>query len=341
MAINTITRLGEARVIGDLTARRFAGEFYDDGITLIGNAGTGRTGSPFCSQQYITKIELPNLTKIVNTSTSYYQTGQRGAFSDNPVLQSLILPNLTSIDSFSAFANNPMLETVYIPKIRSTVASMFYGCHSLKFDPDWIKNIVTIYSWAFHNATSLVDGNFENVTTVGAGNPGNRPGRAFYGCSGLRRLYLPLLTVFSGYQGNLDGTTALEIFRVPALTALPNQWYTGTSDAKGMKLLDLGVIPSIVSDVETKLMRYSRIVILRKTDAITTIANATVFNETSTPVPVKVYVPSSLKASYESGTNWSTLLANNYISFHNLEGSPYEQPDFDDTAIYNGDRNSL
>ena len=72
-----------------------------------------------------------------------------------------------------------------------------------------------------------------------------------------------------------------------------------------------------------------------------TLQNITNFTAETTPNPIKVYVPSDLIPDYEEATNWSSLLASNYVEFHALEGSRFEDPFYDDTDIYNADRDSL
>ena len=69
--------------------------------------------------------------------------------------------------------------------------------------------------------------------------------------------------------------------------------------------------------------------VLRRTSSITTVAQINAFNGSkSTTKPIHVYVPSALKSTYESATNWSTWVADGTIIFEDLEGSAYESEDW-------------
>ena len=69
--------------------------------------------------------------------------------------------------------------------------------------------------------------------------------------------------------------------------------------------------------------------ILRRTDAITSMGQTNALNGSkSTSKPIHVYVPSALKATYESASNWSTWVADGTIVFETLEGSQYESEDW-------------
>lgn len=68
------------------------------------------------------------------------------------------------------------------------------------------------------------------------------------------------------------------------------------------------------------------VIILRNTSDITPLQDGTVFgNKANTAT---VYVPEILMNSYASATQWSTKIANGYITLAKLEGSIYEDTDW-------------
>lgn len=355
MPVNSIVVKGDRETFKQFTALEYEGDFYDDYITTLTN-GNGQ--DIFSKQQRITSITLPSVT-VIRSSTSITDTygggtgeNDAGTFAGCPNLKSIYLPayiggasnpGRPGSDPCCFFANCPNLETVYMPNYHSVNSGMFENCPKLVFADDWIANLVEIQSFGFVRSY-LVNGNFEKVSAINANTVGNRSGRTFALSPNLRRIYLPLLSSLGNHSGALDGCPSLEIFRMPLLsTTIPSLYYyngAGWAHPK-MKLIDYGSAPSTYDGLLNNMIRYTKILILRKTDAITTLANSTAFTATTTPTPIKVYVPSALKSSYEAGTNWSTVLANNYVAFYDLEGSPYEAVDFDDTAIYNADRSTL
>lgn len=75
--------------------------------------------------------------------------------------------------------------------------------------------------------------------------------------------------------------------------------------------------------------------VLRNTNTIQAASQSNMFsgNTISTTKPLHVYVPSALKSSYESATNWSTWVSANTVIFHAIEGSIYETQYVDGTPI--------
>jgi len=68
--------------------------------------------------------------------------------------------------------------------------------------------------------------------------------------------------------------------------------------------------------------------ILRKSDAICTLANVSAF--LNTPIrgykslTATIYVPSALISTYQTATNWSTIYGGGHVTFAAIEGSEYE-----------------
>lgn len=78
------------------------------------------------------------------------------------------------------------------------------------------------------------------------------------------------------------------------------------------------------------------VLILRKTSSIVPLGNINAFTNTpfaSGKAGGTLYVPSSLISSYQSATNWSTILGYANNSIQAIEGSPYESSYADGTPI--------
>ncbi len=136
-------------------------------------------------------------------------------------------------------------------------------------------------------------------------------------------------TVTSVGSDCLSGCSSLiqAIYNAPT-TDLPQAF---CNNATSLELADLN---SSVSNIKSYCFSRSSAstnlleVVLRKTDAIVTVANnvgntdfrAAFRNRRN----IKVYVPSALKASYEADTKWAAGVTAGYLTFVNLEGSIYE-----------------
>lgn len=148
---------------------------------------------------------------------------------------------------------------------------------------------------------------------------------AFNGCINLTSVDLPAVLVLGGYAFN--GCTRLVSVSI-------NPEYTGGGIAptstfrncSSLELIDLKKLTSLGASVFYGCAKLSTL-ILRKSDDICTISNINVFSGTpfaSGRAGGTLYVPQDLIASYQSASNWKTILgyANNQIKA--IEGSIYE-----------------
>ena len=123
----------------------------------------------------------------------------------------------------------------------------------------------------FRNYESLPVADFPNVTSTGA--------NIFYACYGLRTVNLPKLSA-----------VGINMFAYSSL----------------LKKLDF---PSVESISGGAFSHCSRLVtlILRKADAVCTLANVNAFTNTSIAKGTGyIYVPDNLVEQYKAATNWST-----------------------------------
>ena len=76
--------------------------------------------------------------------------------------------------------------------------------------------------------------------------------------------------------------------------------------------------------------------ILRNT-SVCALNNANAFSNTpfvgKDGLTAELYVPEDLIASYQSASNWSTILGNGYVTIKKIEGSAYENLNWDDSSF--------
>lgn len=178
---------------------------------------------------------------------------------------------------------------------------------------------------------------------------------AINGCTNLQSVSLPNCTKINEYS--LANCGNLVSVNLPNLTTIG-----GAYAFTGCKKLQMIVLPSLASDTNSSTFNECNLlekadfganctgiwnsvfnkctvldtVILRKTDGVSKLNNTNSFNNTpfaSGGSGGTLYVPNALISSYQSATNWITILgyANNQIKA--IEGSIYETKYADGTPI--------
>ena len=116
-----------------------------------------------------------------------------------------------------------------------------------------------------------------------------------------------------------------------AITSNLGTVFGSTTAANACQLLefcDIGSTVGIASSAFANCYALQTLV-LRKSDAICTLANVSAF--TNTPMSGynnltgTVYVPQALISTYQTATNWSTLYNAGTVTFAAIEGSEYER----------------
>ena len=185
------------------------------------------------------------------------------AFSKCNQLSRVDCPNLTEIKGY-AFSGCSMQE-IHAPKLISTESYVFNSCKALT-------------SVDFPEATYLGDNCFSGCSVLVSVNAPKLSGirsRLFWNCSALKRVVFPVATYINNYA--FDGCTSLEY-------------------------ADFSAVGSIYGNAFSKTTNLTTLV-LRKTDAICTLASGQTFTNTY------IYVPAALVDSYKAATNWSTYSA--------------------------------
>ena len=178
-------------------------------------------------------------------------------------------------------------------------------------------NITTIGNYAFSNCTSLTSVDMPNAVSMGA--------EDFIGCTSLVSVSLPLLRKVD-LQNAFKNCTSLESIALPNAGLVYKYVKSGFGASffegcTSLKTVDGGFVASVGANCFKGCVLLD-VIVLRKTDSITTLQNINAFANMNGKA-VTIYVPSSLKSNYESGTNWVNVTGAT-LTFANLEGSIYE-----------------
>ena len=241
-----------------------------------------------------------------------------------------------------------------ITQLKDYRYSIFKNCRSLTSVS--FSSLTTITNYvvdSFRGCTSLTSVTMPNLTTIS-----NRCSGLWYGCTALTSISLPKLTTVASYSDEIwKGCTALSNVNLPVLTEL------GTSEFENCTSLVNVVLPSCKSMYSTSfkgctsLQKFDMLgstsgngirqtnfqncssldtLIIRVGSGACVLGN--INNFTGTPFASggtggTLYVPQALISSYQSASNWSTILgyANNQIL--PIEGSQYENYYADGTPI--------
>jgi len=209
-----------------------------------------------------------------------------GGWSDDEIasaeISGDIVLTVTKIANY-AFYGNRQLTGISAPDVTNIGQNAFQNAFTTSDDPLIFPEVTTVGANSFNGVYRPLF--FPKCTTCGSMSAAGRSGGY---------LAMPKLT----------SAIATDMFRTVYAT-----------------ILDLGKTPSI----GTRGLYQGNgktVIILRKTDAITTLASGTTLTLAST---CDVYVPAALLSTYESAANWSNY---SQIVWHALEGSPYESEDW-------------
>ena len=200
---------------------------------------------------------------------------------------------------------------------------------------------------AFFGNTGITSASSDTVQTIMGG--------AFRECTGLTSISFPNCTTFSGNGGVLYSASALTDVYLPKLSSpLPNYAFRdcaslvnlalprGTSvytqvfcECSNLEALDFGGEGGLLAAQALKDAPKLNKLILRSS-SLKTLANTNAFDNTpfaNGKAGGTLYVPSALVSSYQSATNWSTVLGYTNNQILPIEGSYYETHYADGTPI--------
>lgn len=168
-------------------------------------------------------------------------------------------------------------------------------------------------------------------------------GYVFANMKKLKRVYLPNTGCWAAKLDTFRSCGELLVLRLPNQSGDAEQ--RATTDCKKLKIIDWG--NGRIHSNEFSNNNALQIIILRATTALQTLSNTNAF--TNTPflgynsLSGTIYIPQvfynhlgdGTSNDYQSATNWSTLYSGGHCTFAKLEGSPYEQIDWDDSSFLN------
>lgn len=294
---------------------------FRDGTTCVGGDGfyacskiTGIScegmkwigGSAFRSCSYITSISMPEVVQI-----------GASAFMNCYRLKSAIFPKCTELGSY-AFQYCSVLSVVEIPLCESIGYSTFQNC-SMLASIDF-PNCLSVGMNAFINCSALTEAEFPVCTMVGIS--------AFCSCI---KLSVANFQECSFVQSNaFNSCKALTAISFPKCTTVGSSAFKACSAlieavfpmckfvsscafqaCSLLKTVDLGVCSQIAYSAFWACSALEKI-ILRST-AVCNLTSSSAFYATKIYSKTgKIYVPSSLVASYKAATNWkyfSTIIS--------------------------------
>jgi len=231
------------------------------------------------------------------------------AYATQAIDFDLVIPTATRIPPF-AFSRGTM-KTVSAPNVA--------------YFTQLITNASGNGSFVFESCGRLQSVSFPELVDAGSG------GYTFSKCSALKNVHMPK-TTFPTYM--FDACTSL--VNIALGYGRASRAETGTYmffKCTSLAAVDL----SNVSKINANLLRGSsaNVLILRDT-TLTALGSTGAFDVSafaSNGAGGTLYVPSALVSSYQSATNWSTILGYANNSIQAIEGSQYENYYADGTPI--------
>lgn len=212
------------------------------------------------------------------------------------------LPNTTKIGQY-CFAHCNSLESVYLPNVTSIMNNAFVNCIALK--SVYLPKIIEVNgSYTFYSCSSLEDISLPSY--IGATNISLS--YTFHGCSSLESVTLPLFI----------GIINSNVFRY----------------CRNLKIIDCKA--NKINNADNFNTTNLDTLILRGDTTCTLSGIGSNFANSpfaSDGTGGTLYVPAALVESYQSATNWSTILSYENNQILPIEGSIYETQYADGTPI--------
>lgn len=189
-----------------------------------------------------------------------------------------------------------------------------------------------VHTAAFYGCTNLESISFPEIIGFG----GNAEGSIYHtemfrNCSKLNSVYAPKAAWVQGQC--FHSCTSLTVIALPACKTIRNQCFYGCNH---LEAADFGGTTFQMTDqnIFTNCSAFQTLVI--RATSVASLSNVNCFNNTpfaSSGSGGTIYVPNSLISTYQSATNWSTILGYANNSIQKIEGSYYETHYADGTAI--------
>lgn len=147
-----------------------------------------------------------------------------------------------------------------------------------------------------------------------------------------QKIYLPVVTIWGDVTNSVSNSSSIVAFSAPSVTSQPGNTSSTFASDSNIETIDIGSWPRIGGN-EFQNCSKLKVLVLRRS-SVATLASTNAF--TGTPFASggtggTLYVPNSLISSYQSASNWATILGYANNSIVKIEGSPYEATDWIDS----------
>lgn len=317
----TTTNLTAANIADGVTVK--IGDSTDDDCV----ASITGTHSGGYSSDTVGKLIMHTLRGAFELPSGITKIGTYAFYNcSNLTLPNGIPSTVTEIEG-SAFAKCGNLVLSSLPNsITKIGASAFYGCMKIALS-SLPSSLTQVGSTGFYNCPLLTISTLpSSLTQIG--------GSAFSGCAGIQTIACDgALTNIdaSSFNGITNRTMILTDARFPnaVVSSLPSAFGNTTASraCQSLGIVDIGKTSSIAANAFANCYALQTL-ILRKTDAICSLANVSAFVNTPmrgyNSLTGTVYVPNDLISTYQTATNWSTLYNDGTVTFSKIEGSAYD-----------------
>lgn len=243
-------------------------------------------------------------------------------------------PLTDAINALTTYANETTgaSDTDLSSAVATLVAG--YGGGGTDYAPSLLMNTATSYTSS--EVTTLRHGAFSyntNLVTIDLPECLSIDTDSISHADKLEHLYLPKCKAFSG-MSCIGYTSKLSVLALPSITSNINSY--GMRNNSGLATLDLGkgFVKFLTGNCFNACTSLNTLIIRKESVAV--LDNINVFTNTpfaSGKAGGTLYVPQSLISSYQSASNWSTILGYSTNSIQAIEGSQYENYYADGTPI--------
>lgn len=294
--MTTVTYKGStiASFTNDTKTLTTQGKYLEDNITLVDSTPVTEDTLLKALRNQVTSVEDDTLTSIRSYGLAYMTT-----------LTHVSFPELQTINSYAFYNDYSIVWDGWkFPKAKTIGNYAFRYCYGLTGDVVLPSTVTSIGQYSFANCEGM-----ETFTATGA--ISTLGANTFIGASGhvmaLREIHMPNLGTGIALNLNFGSTTV-------------------ANACQHLEVCDIGKAKSIAANTFANCYKLQTL-IMRRT-SVTTCANVNAF--LNTPVrgrnslTAKIYVPSSLIASYKAASVWSTIDGYGFVEWLAIEGSPYE-----------------
>lgn len=222
-------------------------------------------------------------------------------------LTSVSFPALQTINSYAFYNDTGLVMNGWVFPAAKTIGNYaFRYCYGLSGEVTLPSTVTSIGQYSFascKNMTKFIASG--SITTLGT--------YTFVGASADHKM-----TMTECHMPNLGTSIALNL-----------NWgsTTAANACQYLEVVDIGKAKSIAANTFANCYQL-RTLIMRRTGSVTTCANVSAFLNTPlrgrNSLTADIYVPSALIDTYKAASVWTTINGYGFVTWHAIEGSPYE-----------------